>query len=178
MKKVVFLSLIALCMMGCDDEQALPIEDNTTIEEKSQIIGDWELYRAEKHDLHMEFDDGQLVTSMKWIDVTSTRASEMTLEFDDDNTFENYYAGVKTHEGTWGKINDKTFDFTFSENAWSDMTNTYTVNVHCNNTISIKYRVNPPAGNHKYHDDEWYYIQYYRTPGTSECDDWIDYYVE
>ena len=43
--------------------------------------------------------------------------------------------------------------------------------------MSIKFRVEPPAGNNDFQDEDWYEVSYFRAPGTTQCDDLIDYYV-
>jgi hypothetical protein len=174
MKKLLFLSLLTLSLFSCEsedsNEQPLP----------AKVLGEWETYKVEKQELHLEgFNGVQAIHSIKWYDQTSQFSTESTLEFNEDSTFKNFYANVTTGEGTWNIIDDQTFNFTFNDplRNWSDLENSYTVNFYCDNTMSIQYRITPPAGNHDFQDADWHIIQYYRTPGTLQCDDSIDYKV-
>ena len=168
-----------LFLASCEKENI----DETTIDTSDQaaparIVGEWEAYKREAEELILGFEDGEMVQSMEWIDLTSSFANEGTLEFYEDHTFISFYGGVQTHEGDWIEENDSTFSFTFDEYPWSDLTETYVVNFHCDNTMSINFRVEPPAGNHDFQDANWYEESYFRIPGTIECDDLTDYYVD
>ena len=169
---------VFLILASCEKENL----DETTIDTSNQtasarIVGEWEAYKREAEELLWSFDGVGIVQSMGWIDLTSSFANEGTLEFYEDHTFISFYSGVQTHEGDWIEENDSTFSFTFDEYPWSDLTETYVVNFHCDNTMSINFRVEPPAGNHDFQDANWYEESYFRIPGTIECDDLTDYYV-
>lgn len=145
-------------------------------------IGEWELYRLEKQELYFEgFNDdySEAIHSMKWYNQTSSRATESTIIFHEDNSIQNFYADVLVGEGTWTHTLDGTYSFMFNDGAnnWSDLTDTYTVNMHCSNTMSIQYLVPPPAGSHGFQEADWSIIAYHRMPGTYECDDSIGYKV-
>jgi hypothetical protein len=184
MKNIVRNSFALMCfsallfLASCEKDN---LDDTTTVTSdqnaSARIVGEWEAYKREVEELILGFEDGEMVQSMGWIDLTSSFANEGTLEFYEDHTFISFYAGVQTHEGDWIEENDSTFSFTFDEYPWSDLTETYVVNFHCDNTMSINFRVEPPAGNHDFQDANWYEESYFRIPGTTQCDDLIDYYV-
>ena len=75
---------------------------------------------------------------MQWYDQTSQFSTESTIEFNEDYSFNDFYAGVLVAEGIWNEINDDMFSFTFNDplHNWSDLVNTFTVNFYCDNTIS------------------------------------------
>jgi hypothetical protein len=178
MKKLLLLLLLimAVAFMSCEKDDL-----NETPVLEARIIGEWETFKVEKQELILDFNtDGSLNQSMQWYDQTSQFSTESTLEFNEDYFFNDFYAGVLVGEGIWNEINEDMLSFTFNNplNNWSDLANTYTVNFYCDNTISIQYLIPPPAGNHEFQDSDWYVIQYYRTPGTSECDDLIQYQVD
>ena len=135
------------------------------------------MYKVEKQDLVLDFVNGEMVQSMEWYDLTPSAEPEPSLIFDNDNTFETSYAGVITGEGVWSEIDENSFSFTFNQNLWSSLESNYIVQFDCDNTMSIKYLVEPPAGNHDFQDSDWYLVQYFRTPETVECDDLVNYYV-
>ena len=172
-KKLLFLTLLSLSLFSCESE------DSKEQPIPAMVLGEWETYKLERQELHLESANGELIQSIKWYDQTSQFATESTLAFTEDNTFKNFYANVTTGEGTWNTIDDKTFNFTFNNplSNWSALEDSYTVNFYCNNSMSIQYRIVPPAGNHNFQNTDWYIIQYYRTPGTSQCDDSINYKV-
>jgi len=114
---------------------------------------------------------------MEWYDLTPSAEPEPSLIFDNDNTFETSYAGVITGVGVWSEIDENLFSFTFNQNPWSSLESNYIVQFYCDNTMSIKYLVESPAGNHDFQDSDWYLVQYFRTPETVECDDLVNYYV-
>lgn len=184
MKNIVRNSFALMCfsallfLASCEKDN---LDDTTTVTSdqnaSARIVGEWEAYKREVEELILGFEDGEMVQSMGWIDLTSSFANEGTLEFYEDHTFISFYAGVQTHEGDWIEENDSTFSFTFDEYPWSDLTETYVVNFHCDSTMSIKFRVEPPAGNNDFQDEDWYEVSYFRAPGTTQCDDLIDYYV-
>ena len=173
MKNTVLLILLAITFTSCEEEsKPLP-------KELTKIEGAWENYRVEKHELvGVDFSNGTAIFEKQWFDQTSQFSTRNTLEFNEDYTFTNLYAGVNTgHNGMWSKINDRTFSLTFNNplNTWSELTDTYIVNFYCDNTMSIEYLVAPPAGNHGF--ENFYIKVYFRTPETSECSEQIDYYV-
>ena len=184
MKNIVRNSFALICLSAllflasCEKEN---LDETTTVTSDqtapARMLGEWEHYKREVEELILEFEDGEMVQSMEWIDLTSSMANELTLEFYEDLTFSGFYAGVETHQGAWSEENDSTFIFTFDEYPWSDLTETYVVNFHCDSTMSIKFRVEPPAGNNDFQDEDWYEVSYFRAPGTTQCDDLIDYYV-
>ena len=135
------------------------------------------MYKVEKQDLVLDFVNGEMVQSMEWYDLTPSAEPEPSLIFDNDNTFETSYAGVIKGEGVWSEIDENSFSFTFNQNLWSSLESNYIVQFDCDNTMSIKYLVEPPAGNHDFQDSDWYLVQYFRTPETVECDDLVNYYV-
>ena len=159
----------------------LELEDCS--EETFNITGEWEMFKREKQDIYIAeiTPDLEFIYDMHWIDVTSAFATESTLEFNEDYSFSDFYADVLVAEGIWNVSDDEMFSFTFnddSSNGWSDLQDTYTVNFYCDNTMSIQYLVPPPAGDNDFQDSDFYVIQYYRTPGTSECEDLIEYQVD
>ena len=184
MKNIVRNSFALMCfsallfLASCEKDN---LDETTTVTSgqtaPARMLGEWEHYKREVEELILEFEDGEMVQSMEWIDLTSSMANELTLEFYEDLTFSGFYAGVETHQGAWSEENDSTFIFTFDEYPWSDLTETYVVNFHCDSTMSIKFRVEPPAGNNDFQDEDWYEVSYFRAPGTTQCDDLIDYYV-
>ena len=93
MKKLLFLSLLTLSLFSCEsedsNEQPLP----------AKVLGEWETYKVEKQELHLEgFSGVQAIHSIKWYDQTSQFSTESTLEFNEDSTFKNFYANVTTGE--------------------------------------------------------------------------------
>ena len=114
---------------------------------------------------------------MAWSDLTPSQEPEPSLKFNGDNTFEQFYAAVLTREGIWSEIDENSFSFTFNQDPWSSLQSNYIVQFHCDNTMSIEYLVEAPAGNHDFQDSDWYAVRYFRTQGTDECDDLVNYYV-
>ncbi|MDB0054985.1 hypothetical protein OAJ52_02305 [Bacteroidia bacterium] len=191
MKKSVFSKFKILCLgsvmilSSCKKEnidKTITVFPDQTASVK--LIGKWEAYKLEKHELQLDSIVGnppKAFSSMVWFDQTSSRVNEGTMEFNADYTFQNFYAEVLVYSGTWNQVNDSTFTMNFDPNGtgeWSDITTDYILTKHCDNTISVDYLVAPPAGNHEHQDADWQIVTYFRTPGTVECDDLIDYYVE
>jgi hypothetical protein len=170
MKRLLLLSTLLICAFSCENE------DNI-VAAQAKVIGEWEVYKVEKQYLVLDFVNGEMVQSMEWYDLTPSAEPEPSLIFDNDNTFETSYAGVITGEGVWSEIDENSFSFTFNQNLWSSLESNYIVQFDCDNTMSIKYLVEPPAGNHDFQDSDWYLVQYFRTPETVECDDLVNYYV-
>ena len=170
MKKIFLLLTLLIFAFSCENEDNV---DST----QAKVIGEWEVYKFEKQELVQEFVDGEVVQSMEWYDLTPSAEPETSLTFENDNTFETNYAGVVTGDGVWSEIDENTFSFTFNENPWSLLESNYIVQFHCDNTMSIKHLVAPPAGNHNFQDSDWYIVRYLRMPGTDECDDSVNYYV-
>ena len=181
-KKILLITLgMATVFTSCRKEV---IDETITVvppqTESPKIIGDWESYKWEKQDLVLEDIDivsGQLIHSMQW---TAQPMNDNQLIFSDDHTFDELYAGVNSREGNWEVVsnNPYEFTFTFSSTPWSNLQTVYSAKMHCDNTMSIKYRVAPPAGNHEFQNAEWYHVVYYRKNGTTQCDDLVDYYVD
>ena len=172
MKKIFLLSTLLIFAFSCEKE-----DTDSLISLEAKVIGEWEVYKFEKQELVQELVNGEIVQSMEWHDLTPSAEPEPSLTFENDNTFETNYAGVITGDGVWSEIDENTFSFTFNENAWSILESNYIVQFHCDNTISIKHLVEPPAGNHDFQDSDWYVVRYFRMPGTDECDDLVNYYV-
>ena len=169
-KNFILLSVFSVLLFGCSKNNTPP-----------KIIGEWELYKFERQTLSLDSIDAttlDLYQSVVWSDLTPSQEPEPSLKFNDDNTFEQFYAGVLTHEGIWTEIDENSFSFTFNQDPWSILPSNYVVQFHCDNTISIEYLVEAPAGNHDFQDSDWYVIGYYRSPGSVECDAQIEYYVE
>ena len=173
MKKLFLLSTLLIFAFSCEKE-----DTNDLTSPQAKVIGEWEVYKFEKQDLAQDFVNGEIVQSMEWNDLTPSAEPEPSLTFDSDNTFETNYEGVITGDGVWSEIDENSFSFTFNQNPWSILESNYIVQFHCDNTMSIKHLVEPPAGNHDFQDSDWYVVGYYRTPGSVECDAQIEYYVE
>ena len=171
MKKVLLLIAI-MTLSSCEKE-----DSDNLISAPEKVIGEWEVYKFEKQELILDFEDGEMVQSMEWYDQTPSQEPEVSLTFNNDNTFETFYADVITGEGVWSEIDENSFSFTFNQNPWSSLESNYIVQFHCDNTMSIKHLVEPPAGNHDFQDSDWYVVRYYRAPESVECDDLINYYV-
>ena len=169
MKKIIVI-LAIMTLYSCEKE------DNP-IPFSAKVLGEWETYKIERQDLFLDWDAGGFVQSVGWIDVTGQMTTELTLEFNEDYSFNALYANVITSGGIWSKKNDDNFSLTFNSSQWSDLQEDYIVNFYCDNTMSIQYLVEAPAGNHDFQNDDWYVIQYYRLPETVKCDDLINYYV-
>ncbi len=191
MKKLIFTKTMLICLgsaiilASCQKEnidKTITVIPNPTVSAK--ITGKWETYKLERQELIIDSIVGtppKAFTSMVWRDQTPSRITDGTMDFNDDYTFQHFYAEVLVYSGTWNEVNDSTFTMTFDPNGngeWSKITTDYIVTKHCNNTMSVDYLVAPPAGNHEHHDDDWHIVTYFRTPGTFECDDLIDYYAE
>jgi len=172
MKKLLMLTVLTLSLMCCEKE-----DTDNLVSAQAKVLGEWEVYKLEKQDLVLDFVDGEMVQSMQWHDLTPSAEPEPSLTFDNDNTYETNYEGVITGEGVWSEIDENSFSFTFNQNPWSILENNYIVQFQCENTMSIKHLVEPPAGNHDFQDSDWYVVRYFRTPGTVECDDLVNYYV-
>lgn len=179
--KAILLSLsVALILSGCKKEAK---DETVTIVPTPiatpMVIGDWELYKSEKQELILSSQNGQIVQSMEWRDNTPPNPQHLTLTFFQDKTFQDFYQGVLVGQGQWeGVSNIETqYNFTFSSSSWSPLQETYTAQFYCDNTMSVKWRIAPPAGNHNFQDAEWYVVYYYKTPGSLPCDDLVDYYV-
>ena len=169
-KNVILLSVFAVLMFGCSKKDTPP-----------KIIGEWEVYKFERQTLSLDSIDAttlNLYQSMVWSDLTPSQEPEPSLKFNDDNTFEQFYAAVPIGGGIWTEIDENSFSFTFNQDPWSILQSNYVVQFHCDNTMSIEYLVEAPAGNHDFQDSDWYVIGYYRTPGSVECDAQIEYNVE
>lgn len=176
---LVGATVLSSCQKENIDKTITVVPEETT---SAKLTGEWEAYKVEKQELQLDSFGGSPLRafhSMVWADRTSSRADKTTMNFKDDNTFENFYEGVLFSEGTWKAVNDSTFTMTFNPNEeWSDITTDYIVTKHCDNTISVGHLVAPPAGNHDYQNAEWNIINYFRTPGTTECSDFIDYKIK
>ncbi|MDB9960854.1 hypothetical protein OAD62_02035 [Oceanihabitans sp.] len=183
MKNFLLLAIMLIAFNSCDtddiNETPTP-EAETEVDDITRILGEWEMFKREKQDLTLDFDAGELIQSVQWIDVTSSIATESILEFNEDYSFGDFYADVLVSDGIWNKVDDYTYSFTFNDplRNWSEYTDTYAVNFYCDNTMSIQFLTPPPAGEHDFQDADWYIIQYYRSPGTRECADLIEYLVD
>jgi len=176
---IVGVTILSSCQKENIDKTITVVHEETTF---AKLTGKWEAYKVEKQELQLDSFGGSPLRpfhSMVWADQTSSAVDKTTIDFKDDNTFDNFYQGVLVSEGTWEAVNDSTFTMTFNPNEeWSDITTDYIVTKHCDSTISVGYLVAPPVGNHDYQDAEWNTINYFRTPGTNECSDLIDYKVK
>lgn len=182
-KIVLFCLTLGVIFTACKKEN---LDETVTVLPEptppAKIVEEWETYRLEKQELVLEgFVDGEPVFTMEWYDQTSPFSTENTLEFTDDNTFEQFYASVSVGSGEWteDQTNENRFELTFVEGfSWSDLQEVYEVSFHCDHTMSVKYLVEPPAGDHEFQDEDWYVVQYFRVVGFDECDEEIDYYVQ
>ena len=132
-KNVILLSVFAVLMFGCSKNDTPP-----------KIIGEWEVYKFERQTLSLDSIDAttfDLYQSMAWSDLTPSQEPEPSLRFNDDNTFEQFYAAVLTREGIWTEIDKNLFSFTFNQDPWSSLQSNYIVQFHCDNTMSIEYLV-------------------------------------
>ena len=162
--------LLAITFSSCSEDS------NSILEKPAKILGEWENYRVEKNEIvGTGFSDGNAIFEKQWYNQTSQFSTRNTLTFNEDYTFTNFYAEVVVATGFWNKTNNDTFSFTFNDHRWSEATETYIVNFHCDNTMSIEYLTPIPAGNHGFKD--FYSINYFRNPETNECNDLVDYYV-
>jgi hypothetical protein len=181
LKTIALLFGWALMFTACDKESK---DETITVllpaAATPKIVGEWEVYKIEKQNLQLDIVDGQLVHTMEWFAYTSPTYSDIQLSFSSDNTFEERYAGVLTNNGTWVEVanSENEFTFTFSGTPWSEFQDTYTLQMYCDSTLSIKYRVAPPAGNHDFQTAEWYEEIYYKRPGANPCEDSIEYNVQ
>ncbi|MFT4755311.1 MAG: hypothetical protein ACI85Q_002880 [Salibacteraceae bacterium] len=193
MKNTVNFSLLlfyisSTLLLGSCKKENLDVNETkvTGVEqtEPAKIVGTWEMYKVEKQELRLDsltLNPPQSFTSMVWYDQTSSMANEQTIDFNDDLTFDSFYAGVPISAGTWDALNDSTFTLSFSSTGsgeWSDITTDYIVTVYCDNTMSVAYLIAPPVGNHEHQGADWHYVAYFRAPGSVECDGLIDYYVQ
>jgi hypothetical protein len=182
--KGMFLALTTVVLLAsCKKEnidEVVTVIPPAPVAEK--IEGDWVLYKREKQALVSVFDGQQIVWSMAWGDYTSSMASEFTMSFFSDMTYEEYYANVLVNSGNWDSVPSNPDEFTFwspePTNAWSPLQDIYTVQFWCDSTMSIKFRVEPPAGNHPFQNEEWYEVLYYKRQGTTQCDGLVDYFVD
>ena len=97
-KKFILLSVFSVLLFGCSKNDTPP-----------KIIGEWESYKFEKQELRLDSIDPltlNLYQSMAWGDYTPSREPEPSLKFNDDNTFEQFYQGVLTHQGIWTEIDE------------------------------------------------------------------------
>ena len=170
------VALLASCKKENVDETITVIPPTPAA---AKIEGNWEVYKIEKQELVSDFIGGQIVWSMEWVDQTPSSAEEITMTFDGDKTFQEFYAEVPVRNGNWEAVEDNPnqFTFTFNEGGWSPLQDIYTLQLACDNTMSVKYRVEPPAGNHNFQNEEWYVTYYFKTPGTVPCDSLVDYNV-
>jgi hypothetical protein len=181
MRKLILLVIMAVAFMSCekDDLNETPVAE---VEVQTRIIGEWEMFKREKQDIYLVeiTPDLEGIWEMHWIDLTSSQATESTLEFNEDYSFSDFYAAVLVSDGIWNKIDDDTYSFTFNDplGNWSEYSDTYLVNFYCDNTMSIQFLIPPPVGDNDFQDIDFYSIQYYRTPGTEECADLIEYQVD
>jgi hypothetical protein len=185
-KLVLFFLSVAVVLTACQKEN-IDITDTVTPDPtaSAKILGEWEVYKVEKEELVFEYDtDGNLTWEYGWFDQTSSMANESTIEFSDDNTFTDFYAGVLVFVGNWSEVNESEFTLTFDPDEspagseWSDITTDYIVTVYCDNTMSVEYIIASPAGDNGMEAYDRHYTSYFRTPGTTECDDLINYHVE
>ena len=112
---------------------------NETPIPKARIIGEWEAYKVEKQELILGFKaNGSLNQSIQWFDQTSKLSTESRLAFNEDYSFNDFYARVLIGKGIWNEINKDMYIFTFNDplNNWWNLDNTCTVNFYCDNTIS------------------------------------------
>ncbi|MGB1037617.1 MAG: hypothetical protein ACPGYY_03145 [Bacteroidia bacterium] len=184
--KILLLTLssivvVSSCQKENIDETITVIKDQDTA---PRILGDWEAFKVEKHELVLDSLAGsppKAFHSMIWKDQTSVRTSDSKIKFNNDNTFQDFYAEVEVFDGTWDQLNDSTYTMTFDSNGsgeWSDINTDYLIKVHCDNSISVQHLIAPPAGTHEYQDSNWQVITYFRTLGSMECDELIDFKVE
>jgi hypothetical protein len=172
------VALLASCKKENVDETITVIPPTPAA---AKIEGNWELYRVERQELVSEFIGGEIVLSMRWINDTPSSAADLTMTFDGDKTFEDFYAEVPSENGNWEAVagNPNLFTVTYNEDGGpsSHLQDTYTFQLACDNTMSMKYRVDPPVGNHPFQNEEWYITLYFKTPGTVPCDSLVDYNV-
>lgn len=189
MKTTIMLLTVSASalLVGCKKES---IDETITVIPPTpipvaRVLGDWELYKAEKNVLITDViidSNGQpsAVNSIAWGDVTSPMSNEITYKFNDNHTFQEFYAGVQTGQGNWEEVASKPDEFTMVYDVTPDfaLEDTFMVKIHCDNTMSVQVRMVPPAGNIGLDNEVWTYISYYRTPETLQCDDLIDYQVD
>ena len=170
MKKLVLLiAIIILCSCEKDDT-------GNVIPAPAKVLGEWEPYKIERQVLILDWNAGDLVQSIGWSDVTPS-SMNVSMKFNEDFSFNVFYDTVITSGGIWSKTNDDNFSLTFNTNPFSDLQENYKINFYCDNTMSIQYLLEAPAGDHDFQNDDWYIIQYYRLPETLACDDLINYNV-
>jgi len=187
MKNFFLLAFTIVAFISCDSDDlnetnAVQDENQEDMIDISRILGEWESFAREKQDIYLVeiTPDLEGIYAMHWVDFTSPRNPEFTIDFYEDYSFGNFYADVLVSDGVWNKIDDDTYTFSFNDPIanWSDYTNTYYVNFYCDNTMSIEYLIPPPAGDNDFQETDFYEIVYFRTPESEECSDLIDFYVE
>ncbi len=153
MKKVIFGTLILFslfCSTSCDPEPEI-----------NEIVGEWELYRNEVLEevlVEWDVDNETWITADQWFQ--NTFDWQVFLTFEEDGTFETFYADVPTGGGTWEKLDDTSYHLEYADGRKFDIT------LWCENSHAQQ-----EEGNDRR-------IEYYRKRNTTECTDLIDYYVE
>lgn len=181
LKSTFFICTLLFVFASCNKESK---DETITVLPSTQsvpkIVGDWEVYKIENQSLQLDMVGGQLINTMEWFAYTSPTYSDIQLTFLNDSTFEERYAGVLVGNGSWENVAgiDNQFTFIFNGTPWSDFQDTYTLEMYCDSTMSIKYRVAPPAGNHEFQTAEWYEEIYYKRPGSTPCEASIEYNVQ
>ena len=117
MLKIGWLKIKHLIIVTYENSNLL----NETPTPKARIIGEWEAYKVEKQELILGFKaNGSLNQSIQWFDQTSKLSTESRLAFNEDYSFNDFYARVLIGKGIWNEINKDMYIFTFNDplNNW------------------------------------------------------------
>ncbi len=165
MKKLIVVLVVAFSFMSCEKDESGQSEQEAL---EAKVIGTWEMYRDE---ILESIIDQWTGTEWTYVDqwFQNTREdSGIILEFREDKTFSDLYVDVEVASGTWGLLDDGRFYFDYiQDDTINDaLTQRRYLTLHCDNTYSIEIEGNESA------------IYYYRTIGTTECSQLINYNVE
>ena len=71
MKKLLMLTVLTLSLICCEKE-----DTDNLVSVQAKVLGEWEVYKFEKQELILDFEDGEMVQSMEWRDLSPSAEPE------------------------------------------------------------------------------------------------------
>lgn len=155
------LTFLTFSFISCEKSQLVT-------EQPAKVIGEWEMYTNEKLESTLDQWTGTEWTLIdKWFKFVRANPV-MVLEFKEDGTFEDRYAGIITGRGLWKKTDNNHYSFEYIQDPNkinSRVQQKRHITFYCDTTYSVQVEEDHSA------------IYYYKEIGNTECSQSVPYKV-